>query len=175
MRYYEPEAGRFVNQDPIGLLGGENLYQFALNAQGWIDPLGWAKKVSSLNGKSGVYILTNKTIGRGYVGSGVDVGDRLGRSQHEKAQTLLRHPDTKVEFREVDLGTANSKRDKNIILRHFEQKEKEKERVEGNFDLTNGNNPEAKRKKKRNKKQLRIVVQNQKTKGQFIRLISNYL
>ena len=23
MRYYEPEAGRFVNQDPIGLLGGE--------------------------------------------------------------------------------------------------------------------------------------------------------
>ena len=23
MRYYEPEAGRFVNQDPIGLLGGK--------------------------------------------------------------------------------------------------------------------------------------------------------
>ncbi|MDK8386287.1 RHS repeat-associated core domain-containing protein [Streptococcus xiaochunlingii] len=21
-RYYEPDAGRFVNQDPIGLLGG---------------------------------------------------------------------------------------------------------------------------------------------------------
>ena len=40
MRYYEPEAGRFVNQDPIGLLGGENLYQFAPNTQEWIDPLG---------------------------------------------------------------------------------------------------------------------------------------
>ena len=41
MRYYEPEAGRFVNQDPIGLLGGENnLYQFAVNVQIWIDPLG---------------------------------------------------------------------------------------------------------------------------------------
>ncbi|MFS9093417.1 RHS repeat-associated core domain-containing protein [Streptococcus timonensis] len=25
-RYYEPEAGRFVNQDPIGLSGGDNLY-----------------------------------------------------------------------------------------------------------------------------------------------------
>ena len=23
-RYYEPDVGRFVNQDPIGLLGGEN-------------------------------------------------------------------------------------------------------------------------------------------------------
>ncbi|EFC87997.1 RHS repeat-associated core domain protein [Neisseria mucosa ATCC 25996] len=42
MRYYEPEAGRFVNQDPIGLWGGENLYSFAPNAQEWIDPLGLA-------------------------------------------------------------------------------------------------------------------------------------
>ena len=32
-RYYEPDAGRFVNQDPIGLFGGDNLYQFALNMQ----------------------------------------------------------------------------------------------------------------------------------------------
>ena len=39
-RYYEPDAGRFVNQDPIGLLGGENLYAFAANVQAWIDPLG---------------------------------------------------------------------------------------------------------------------------------------
>ena len=34
------DAGRFVNQDPIGLMGGENLYAFALNVQGWVDPLG---------------------------------------------------------------------------------------------------------------------------------------
>ena len=39
-RYYEPDAGRFVNQDPIGLAGGNNLYAFALNIQRWIDPLG---------------------------------------------------------------------------------------------------------------------------------------
>ena len=38
LRYYDSEAGRFVNQDPIGLLGGENLYQFAPNVQGWVDP-----------------------------------------------------------------------------------------------------------------------------------------
>ena len=42
-RYYEPDAGRFVNQDPIGLFGGENLYSFALNTQVWIDPLGLSK------------------------------------------------------------------------------------------------------------------------------------
>ena len=40
MRYYEPEAGRFVNQDPIGLAGGDNLYSFANNATSWTDCLG---------------------------------------------------------------------------------------------------------------------------------------
>ncbi|WP_444817841.1 RHS repeat-associated core domain-containing protein [Streptococcus sp. HJ1] len=39
-RYYEPDAGRFVNQDPIRLWGGENFYQFAFNAKTWFDPLG---------------------------------------------------------------------------------------------------------------------------------------
>jgi len=43
MRYYEPEVGRFVNQDPIGLEGGLNVYQFAPNAQDWVDPLGLSK------------------------------------------------------------------------------------------------------------------------------------
>jgi len=40
MRYYELEAGRFVNQDPIGLLGGENLYSFGNQVLDFIDPLG---------------------------------------------------------------------------------------------------------------------------------------
>ena len=39
-RYYEPDVGRFVNQDPIRLWGGENFYQFAFNAKVWFDPLG---------------------------------------------------------------------------------------------------------------------------------------
>ncbi|KEA50953.1 sugar-binding protein, partial [Mangrovibacter sp. MFB070] len=39
-RYYEPEVGRFTTQDPIGLAGGWNLYQYAPNVLGWVDPLG---------------------------------------------------------------------------------------------------------------------------------------
>ncbi|HCJ4140492.1 TPA: RHS domain-containing protein, partial [Salmonella enterica] len=41
-RYYAPECGRFVSQDPIGLRGGLNLYQYAPNPIRWIDPLGLA-------------------------------------------------------------------------------------------------------------------------------------
>jgi rhs-related protein len=40
MRYYEPDAGQFVNQDPIGLLGGDNLYSFGNQVLDFIDPLG---------------------------------------------------------------------------------------------------------------------------------------
>ena len=42
-RYYDPDAGRFVSQDPIGLAGGVNLYQYAPNPLSWIDPLGLTK------------------------------------------------------------------------------------------------------------------------------------
>ena len=44
-RSYKPDAGRFVNQYPIGLFGGENLYSFASNIQTWVDPLGLAHSV----------------------------------------------------------------------------------------------------------------------------------
>ena len=39
-RYYDPEIGRFVSQDPIGLFGGMNSYEYALNPILRIDPLG---------------------------------------------------------------------------------------------------------------------------------------
>ena len=39
-RYYAPEIGRFVSQDPIGLRGGTNLFEYAPNPILWVDPLG---------------------------------------------------------------------------------------------------------------------------------------
>ncbi|MFJ2974565.1 RHS element core protein [Kluyvera sp. NPDC087067] len=41
-RYYEPLTGRYITQDPIGLEGGWNLYQYSLNPVQGIDPLGLA-------------------------------------------------------------------------------------------------------------------------------------
>jgi len=39
-RYYDPGTGQFTQQDPIGLLGGINNYQYAPNPTGWVDPKG---------------------------------------------------------------------------------------------------------------------------------------
>ena len=41
-RFYDPDIGRFITQDPISLSGGVNLYQFAPNPLGWADPFGLA-------------------------------------------------------------------------------------------------------------------------------------
>lgn len=39
-RYYDPDTGRYIRQDPIGLLGGINLYLYGPNSTMWIDPFG---------------------------------------------------------------------------------------------------------------------------------------
>ncbi|WP_242208277.1 MULTISPECIES: RHS repeat-associated core domain-containing protein [unclassified Pseudomonas] len=46
-RYYDPHVGRFISKDPIGLMGGINLHQYAPNPTQWVDPLGLVKKPPS--------------------------------------------------------------------------------------------------------------------------------
>jgi RHS repeat-associated protein len=50
-RYYDPECGTYISQDPIRLRGGENLYQYAPNPISWIDPYGLANCPRDNNGR----------------------------------------------------------------------------------------------------------------------------
>ena len=69
-RYYDPEVGRFVTQDPIGLLGGSNLYGYAPNTNGWIDPLGWCVTTSVTRGGGGQPLKATATITPKDLGTG---------------------------------------------------------------------------------------------------------
>lgn len=43
-RYYDPKIGRFLTQDPIGMIDGPNLYTYCNNNPiNFVDPFGWSK------------------------------------------------------------------------------------------------------------------------------------
>lgn len=53
-----------MNQDPIGLSGGENFYQFAPNTNVWVDPLGLS--VQSESAQRGIDKATKYLKSRGF-------------------------------------------------------------------------------------------------------------
>ncbi|WP_241300663.1 RHS repeat-associated core domain-containing protein, partial [Burkholderia stabilis] len=46
-RYYDPNAGRFISKDPIGLAGGINVYQYAPNPGDMTKVLGVDPKIGT--------------------------------------------------------------------------------------------------------------------------------
>ncbi len=48
-RYYDPSSGHFITPDPIGLMGGQNVYRYSPNPIAWIDPLGLALRLVQYN------------------------------------------------------------------------------------------------------------------------------
>ena len=120
MRYYEPEVGRFVNQDPIGLLGGENLYRFAPNVQEWVDPLGlWGFLVRVIPIVVGI---ASKVISK--VASKLKCGKCVKNTSHV-------HPLRQAYIKEVNglkaLGEKMARKgiDKEIIARTLHSKRRE--------------------------------------------------
>ncbi len=69
-RYYSPDSGTYISQDPIGLEGGmPNMYSYVHDSNAWIDPLGLKKyvvyqaPVLDANGKATGKIYTGRTSG----------------------------------------------------------------------------------------------------------------
>ena len=63
-RYFDPDLGMFTTRDPIGLLGGSNVFQYAPNPTGWIDPFGLANRPN--NGKYKSYTEHTVSIDNRY-------------------------------------------------------------------------------------------------------------
>jgi RHS repeat-associated protein len=63
-RYYDPDIGRFISPDPIGLAGGVNLGSYSPNPISWIDPWGWCghgNSKTSTKAQHGYEIIDTRT------------------------------------------------------------------------------------------------------------------
>jgi RHS repeat-associated protein len=65
-RYYDPKAGRFLQQDPIGMAGGINLYAYVgNNPVNFVDPNGWLT-IAISGGYQGVPLAGGTQNSSGY-------------------------------------------------------------------------------------------------------------
>ncbi|EWH03171.1 RHS repeat-associated core domain-containing protein [Halomonas sp. BC04] len=69
-RYYDPQQGRYISQDPIGLKGGRNLYGYVSNPTGMVDPLGLEAIIGCAEGKGAL---------EGAIDGVVSLGTGVGR------------------------------------------------------------------------------------------------
>jgi RHS repeat-associated protein len=51
-RYYDPNSGQYLSQDPIGLAGGFRTQAYVADPVHWVDPLGLAPCVGNAAGKN---------------------------------------------------------------------------------------------------------------------------
>jgi RHS repeat-associated protein len=59
-RYYDPRLGAYINQDPVGLKGGEpNLFVYVKNPIQWMDPFGLQEAVGAQNQPSHTIVITD--------------------------------------------------------------------------------------------------------------------
>jgi len=104
-RYYDPDVGRFLSQDPIGLTGGNNLYQFASNPIMWIDALGLcaeaiqaakneAERLRNLGGRvpTATCAVRNTVTGKIYLGNSGAQPENINAQLGSRMPTVSQEP-----------------------------------------------------------------------------------
>ncbi|MCH5556181.1 RHS domain-containing protein [Pseudomonas syringae pv. syringae] len=115
-RYYDPEIGRFTTQDPIGLLGGFNLYRYTPNPVRWTDALGL---VHELTPGYNVYGLFQEGAEKPYY---VGVTDDLARRRNEHVGTNRLGPGTEMVPLDKNVNYGQARGYEQAYIEHYETK-----------------------------------------------------
>ncbi len=115
-RYYDPEIGRFITQDPIGLLGGFNLYRYTPNPVRWTDALGL---VHELTPGYNVYGLFQEGAEKPYY---VGVTDDLARRRNEHIGTNRLGPGTEMVPLDKNVNYGQARGYEQAYIEHYETK-----------------------------------------------------
>ncbi|ARD22731.1 RHS repeat-associated core domain-containing protein [Shewanella japonica] len=92
-RYYSPEQARFIHQDPIGLVGGLNHYQYAPNHVNWVDPFGLLCK----EGREKLSAMLSTLVG-----NGIDKQTKEKILQSAIDSAAITDPEAKLKIQKPD-------------------------------------------------------------------------
>ncbi|OCG61497.1 RHS repeat-associated core domain-containing protein [Gilliamella sp. Fer4-1] len=107
-RYYDPFTGRYITQDPLGILGGLNSYQY-VNADpiNWIDPLGLIKvENSGLEGIAGKEsTVTKPATGAENAANNPKLNAQLASQEIANGHAFDKHVLQRGEFNSLGIRT----------------------------------------------------------------------
>ncbi|WP_033851964.1 RHS repeat-associated core domain-containing protein, partial [Yersinia wautersii] len=114
-------VGRFITPDPIGLAGGLNLYQYAPNPLGWIDPLGLAGNPATATHIT--YQGIDAATGKPYVGYASMQGNQTAQSvlDYRYGNDYSRFGGTPAQVVYEGYGQAGKDVARGLEQRRFEQ------------------------------------------------------
>ena len=110
-RYYDPEIGRFISPDPIGVQGGFNLYAYVPNPTGWIDPWGLDELYALLAKQDGWYDVfeygKKQPVGQMYLKEGElwKIGETKNPNTRYSKNWLARN---KLEYQAFHTNTSKA-------------------------------------------------------------------
>ena len=118
-RYYDSDVGMFISRDPIGLLGGSNVFQYAPNPVGWIDPWGLEcikNKKDGLAREERAKEIYERRYGKDNVISEKTLRDANGKSvkdpitgEKRRLDFIVKGKDGKWRAKEVTSKTADKR------------------------------------------------------------------
>jgi len=97
-RYYDPDCGKFISQDPIGLWGGANLYQYAPNPITWVDP--WGLEAAHLRSGTTLCIRDKFKVGSAESKELKEFTDRWNVQIQNNGGTMTRRTLSAAEIKE---------------------------------------------------------------------------
>ena len=116
-RYYDPDAGGYVSQDPIGLAGGMALYAYVHDPLGWVDPFGLTDLDAT--GFSVYHIIDKQTNEVVYVGISNNPTAREG--QHKASGRL--DDGYKMKVQDKNLSYAQARGYEQADIAHYKTRD----------------------------------------------------